>query len=30
LQQLVVHAAEWPASPEAANYPPQAMEGASA
>ena len=30
LQQLVVHAADWPASPEAANFPPPAMEGASA
>jgi ABC-2 type transport system ATP-binding protein len=30
LQQLVVHAAEWPAAPEAADFPPPAMEGASA
>ena len=30
LQQLVVHAAEWPAAPEAADVPPPAMEGASA
>jgi ABC-2 type transport system ATP-binding protein len=30
LQQLVVHADGWPASPETANFRPPAMEGASA
>jgi ABC-2 type transport system ATP-binding protein len=30
LQQLVVHADGWPVSPEAADFPPPAMEGASA
>jgi hypothetical protein len=30
LQQLVVHAAGWPAAPEAAHVPPPSMERASA